>query len=230
MNLGISFRIICLFFSFQSGSGGIFLRVAKEQLGLSASGLFLFDLRSCGPWGWLRSSDLGEAKWAVGEIKWGLAPFPIVSLICFLCASLLVSLSHILFSFCLVFHLHLWAFFFSSGVWESGWEGKVVIRQIWEKERYFLSSLIFLNLLYCQAYAFTHILFSYICADLKLQLPFRLCHCLSSVVIDAVTMKDTCSALQVHVSASKSSAYIFNKGFSRLLFQKGLSLLYLLTK
>lgn len=135
------------------------------------------------------------------------------------------SLSHSLFLSVLSFTcISGCSFFsFSSGAWESGREGKVAIG-------HFLSSLIFLNLLYCCTYAFTLILFLYIHADLKLQLPFRLCHCLSSIVIDAVTMKDTCSALQVHASASKSSAYIFNKGFSRLLFQKGLSLLYLLTK
>lgn len=85
-------------------------------------------------------------------------------------------------------------------------------------KRYFLCSLIFLNLLYCCIYVIMLILVLYISVDVKLQLPFRLWHCLSSIVIDAVTMKDTCSALQIHVSASKSSAYIFNKGFSRLLF------------
>lgn len=44
---------------------GGFRRVGKEQLGPCVRRLFLFDLRSCGPWGWLRFSGLGEIKWAV---------------------------------------------------------------------------------------------------------------------------------------------------------------------
>lgn len=69
MNLSISFRIICWFFSFQSGSWGEFYRAVTEQLGSCAGGL---DLRCCRPWGWLRFLGLGE-------IKLGLALSPILS-------------------------------------------------------------------------------------------------------------------------------------------------------
>lgn len=77
---------------------GGFRRVGKEQSGPCVRGLFLFDLRSCGPWGWLRFSGLGQIKWAGGKMR-PLSFSHIVSLICFLCVSLLVSLSHILCCF-----------------------------------------------------------------------------------------------------------------------------------
>lgn len=47
--------------------GGIWVRVAEEQSGPCAPQLFPFDLRSCGPLGWLGMSDLGETEQAVTE-------------------------------------------------------------------------------------------------------------------------------------------------------------------
>lgn len=196
---------------------GGFGRVAKEQLGPCARGRFLFDLRSCGPRGWLRFSDLGEAKWAVEKMRPLSFSYCLTDLLS-PWFSVGVSVSCSLFlSFCLVFHSHLWMFFFFLGHGSQVGRGERWLGNL-NAKRYFLFSLIFLNLLYCCIYVIMLILVLYISVNVKLQLPFRLWHCLSSVVIDAVTMKDTCSALQIHVSASKSSAYIFNKGFSRLLF------------
>lgn len=74
---------------------GGFRRVGKEQSGPCVRELLLFDLRSYGPWGWLRFSGLGEIKWAAEKMR-PLSFSHIVSLICFLCGSLLVPLSHVL--------------------------------------------------------------------------------------------------------------------------------------
>lgn len=105
---------------------GGFRRVGKEQSGPCVRGLSLFDLRSCGPRGWLRFSGLGEIKWAVEKMR-ALSWPHIVSVIFFLCGSLLVSLSQVLC--CFLSHLSFasLAAFFPSVAWQAGGEGSAVI-------------------------------------------------------------------------------------------------------
>lgn len=111
---------------------GGFGRVAKEQLGPCARGLFLFDLRSCGPRGWLRFSDLGEAKWAVEKMR-PLSFSHCLTDLLSLWFSVGVSVSCSLFlSFRLVFHSHLWMFFFFLG--HGSREGRAAIGQFECKE------------------------------------------------------------------------------------------------
>ena len=45
--------------------GRVFRRVGKEQSGPCVGRVVLFDLRSGGPWGWLRFSGSGQIKQAV---------------------------------------------------------------------------------------------------------------------------------------------------------------------
>lgn len=108
-------------------------------------------------------------------------------------------------------------FFFFSPLWHGGqvgrgeqWLGTLnAKRDSLPRWRFWTFSLDFCTYL-------TILLLPYIGVDFRLQLPFRRWHCLSSLLLDAVTMKDTHSALEVRVSASKSSSHIFNKAFSRL--------------
>lgn len=144
--------------------------MAKEQLGPCARGLFLFDLRSCGPRGWLRFSDLGEAKWAVEKMRPLSFSYCLTDLLS-LWFSVGVSVSCSLFlSFRLVFHSHLWIFFFWGMAVGRGEQRLGNLNA----KRYFLCSLIFLNLLYCCIYVIMLILVLCISVDVKLQLPFRL--------------------------------------------------------
>lgn len=159
--------------------------------------MFLFDLRPCEPWGWQGFSGLGQMKWADEKCE-----------ACLLChwslsLSVSVSCSLLLFVYSVIIG---WCFFSLS--WGAGMTRSLlkVIKQCDCKEKPLFHSTVLVM----------HVLFLHIGVYYKLLLPFRLWHCLSSILLEAFSVEDVCSALQVHVSASKSSSYIFNKAFSSL--------------
>lgn len=172
---GISFRIICLFFSFQSGSGGIFAGWGKNNRGRVFRGLSLFDLRSCGPRGWQRFSGLGEIKWAVEKMR-PLSFAHIISLICLLCGALLVTPYHV--PGCSLSRLSFASLddlFFFFPLWHGGqvgrgeqWLGTLNARRnSLPRWRFWTLSLDFCTYL-------TILLFPYIGVDFRLQLPFQM--------------------------------------------------------
>lgn len=207
MGLGISFRIICLFFSFQSGSGGISQggertiravcwrnhSVWSEVLGaLVVAEILRF-----------RSNKMGCWK------KWSLSFFlPCLtdSLSLHICFSVSVSYSVLLSvssfiwicacSFCLLTYIGRQV---GRGIKSKQWLGNL------NAKRNSPISDISKVLLNCCRFNF-------------ISLHQSTLETVTLLVLCAVIVKDTCSALQVHMSASKSSSCRFNKAFSRLLF------------